>query len=63
MNRQEPRAPLTLEQAQANILARSEIQIRTDKKGREFAQYYCRRAMRWIRCGLDAAKIAKAAQS
>jgi hypothetical protein len=59
----EPQAPRTIEQVQAAILARSTIEIRTDKKGREFAQYYCRRAMRWIRCSLDAAKIAVAAQA
>lgn len=53
---------MTYEQALANILARSEIQIRTDKKGREFAQYYSMKAMRWIRCPIADAKIALASQ-
>jgi len=53
---------MTYEQAFANILARSTIKIATDKKGREFAQYWSMRAARWIRCGLAEAKIALAAQ-
>lgn len=32
------------------------IEIRTDKAGREFAQYWCRGAMRWIRMSLIEAK-------
>lgn len=54
---------MTLEQAQANVLARSTIQVRTDKAGREFAQYWSMRAARWIRCGINEAKIALAAQA
>lgn len=54
---------MTYEQAFANILARSTIQIRTDKKGREFAQYWSMRAARWIRCSINEAKIALAAQA
>lgn len=53
---------MTYEQAFANILARSTIQIRSDKAGREFAQYYSMRAGRWIRCPIADAKIALASQ-
>ena len=53
---------MTYETARTNILARSEIQIKTDKKGREFAQYFSRAAHRWIRIGTDEARIALAAQ-
>lgn len=53
---------MTYEEAHAAILARSTIQIRTDRKGREFAQYWSMRAARWIRCGLEEAKLALASQ-
>lgn len=53
---------MTVAQAFANVLARSEIKISTDRKGREFAQYYSRAARRWIRVNLAEAKIAQAAQ-
>lgn len=33
------------------------IEIRTDRLGREFAQYYSMKAMRWIRMNLDEAKL------
>jgi len=53
---------MTYETARTAILARSEIQIKTDKKGREFAQYFSRAAHRWIRIGTDEARMALAAQ-
>lgn len=45
-------------EVQARILARSDIQIRTDRKGRKLAQYWSGPAMRWIRCGVAEAKLA-----
>lgn len=33
------------------------IEIRTDRAGREFAQYWSMGAMRWIRMGLADAKL------
>ena len=47
----------------AAYLAKAAIEIKTDRKGREFAQYYCRRGMRWIRISLIEAKAAIAAQA
>lgn len=53
---------MTYETARANILARSEIKISADKKGRSFAQYYSRGARRWIRISMAEAEVAMAAQ-
>jgi hypothetical protein len=53
---------MTHTEAMARVLARSEIQIKTDKAGRQFAQYFCRPANRWIRVGLVEAQFALAQQ-
>lgn len=53
---------MTYETARAAILARSEIKISADKKGRAFAQYFSRAAHRWVRISMDEAQIALAAQ-
>ena len=54
---------MTYEAAMTQVLARSEIQIKTDNAGRPFAQYYSRRAGRWIRVAMADAQIALAAQA
>lgn len=33
------------------------IEVRTDRAGREFAQYWSMKAMRWIRMSLAEAKL------
>lgn len=38
-------------------LSKLAIEIRTDRLGREFAQYWSMAAMRWIRMSLDVAKV------
>jgi hypothetical protein len=46
----------TFEAAQAAILNRSEIQLRADKKGREYAVFWSRHTG-WTRCNTDQAKV------
>ena len=57
-------APKTIEEVQTQIVVNAArggwVEIKTDRKGREFAQYYSRAAGRWIRCGLADAKLALA---
>lgn len=53
---------MTYETARAAILARSEIRISADKRGRRQAHYYSRAARRWIKIGNDEAAIALAAK-
>lgn len=43
-------------------IIRSEIQIKADRKGRPFAQYFSRAAHRWIRISMTDAKVALAMQ-
>lgn len=53
---------MNYEIARAAILARSEIRISADKRGRRQAHYYSRPANRWIKIGNDEAAIAMAAK-
>jgi hypothetical protein len=43
-------------------IIRSEVQIKADCKGRQFAHYFSRPAHRWIRISMADAKVALAIQ-
>jgi hypothetical protein len=43
-------------------IIRSEIQIKADRKGQQFAQYFSRPAHRWIRISMADARVALAMQ-
>lgn len=47
---------MTVSEAQAAILNRSSIEIRTDRKGREFGVFWSRHTG-WTRCSLIEAKL------
>lgn len=52
---------MTAAQAHLNVLARSDIQLRSDRKGREYAVFWSRHTG-WTRCNMTDAKLILAAR-